>query len=229
MTFDGNTVWPKGTRLPEPVRPNPLDEVPGMVTPMSGILVVLTGPAGSGKDTLTQLLERDSALRKFPSVTTRPMRSGESQGRPYTFLRDSDFDALRDAEGLLNDVLVGGYRYGIQRDTLQEAYANGACLILHLTRDWALKVRSLFANTVLVLVKAPSVEEQTRRLRMRGHDEQEITRRLVDKEVQNPPEEGFDLVLVNETDRLDETYAKLMEFLYPRLKHCREPAEQPIN
>jgi guanylate kinase len=191
---------------------------------VAGTLVVLTGPAGSGKDALTQLLERDSALRKFPSITTRPMRPGELQGRPYTFVSDSDFDSLRDAEGLLNDVSVGGYRYGIQRDALQEAYANGACLILHLTRDWALKVRSLYANTILVLVKVPTVEEQTRRLRMRGHDDREIARRLDDKEVQDPREEGFDLVLVNETDSLDNTHTNLMTFLCPRLGHCCGPA-----
>jgi guanylate kinase len=187
---------------------------------LAGSLVVLTGPAGSGKDSLTQLLERDSALRKFPSITTRPMRPGESQGKPYTFLTEGDFDRLRAKNDLLNEVLVGGYRYGIQRNALQEAYNNGACLILHLTRDWALKLRQLYANTILVLVKVPTVQEQIRRLGLRGDSDQEIARRLGDREVQDPSEDGFDLVLINEFNRLEDAHAKLVAFLCPRLDRC---------
>jgi guanylate kinase len=190
---------------------------------MAGVIVVLVGAAGSGKDTLTQLLERDSALRKFPSITTRPMRQGESPGNPYIFLGDEEYDYLRDRQELLTNVSVGGYRYGIQRSALEEAYTHNRCLILHLTRDWAMKVRSLFPNSILVLVKAPTVDEQRRRLQRRGHSEREIARRLADDEVQNPAEKGFDLILVNEAERAHEAHATLLKFLLPRLIHCREP------
>jgi guanylate kinase len=184
---------------------------------MEGILLVLTGPAGSGKDALTEELGKNSRFRKFPSVTTRPIRPGESQRQPYVFLSDAEYDTLRDRGELLNDVVVGGFRYGIPRQALEEAYAKNEQLVLHLTREWALQVRELFPNTVLVLLKPPSRSEQIRRLQSRGATQGEVTRRLADVDVQSPPEEGFDLVLVNETDRLDETLSHLWAFMETQL------------
>jgi guanylate kinase len=183
---------------------------------LSGIFLVLSGPAGAGKDAVTRALEAVSDFRKFPSITTRPMRPGESPVNPYTFVSEVEFDALRGGDRLWNETIIGGHRYGIQKKRLEEAYLNGEHAVLHLTPQWGRRLKIRFADTALVLLRPPSLEEQIRRLRMRGAGDGEIAARMADAEVQDPADDGFDLVVTNRTGHLNETVRTLVDFLRSR-------------
>ena len=179
----------------------------------AGTILVLSGPAGAGKDSVTRELEACTSFHKFPSVTTRPMRPGETPSVPYTFVTDAEFDHLHASGRLWNQVWVGGFRYGIQRDELKRAYDRGDQIVLHLTPQWAHRLRCDFPAAVLVLLKPPSLLEQRRRLLHRGATNEEVQRRLTDADIQSPSSEGFDLVLVNETDRLHETVQRVVDLI----------------
>lgn len=129
------------------------------------------------------------------------------------FLAVDEFLALESSGGLLNHVVVGQHHYGLQAAQLDAALARGERLVLHLTHDMAQRLKGLYPGTLVVLVRAPSVEEQVRRLRARGATDEEIARRMADPEVQDPPEDGCDLVLVNETGEVEEVAQRILDAL----------------
>lgn len=183
-----------------------------------GTLLIMVGPSGAGKDTITAELAQVSSFRKFPSGTTRPMRPGESQGYPYTFASGDEFDRLKATEDLFNYLIIGGYFYFLDAVALREALECGQDLVLHFIHSEALRLKEFFPEALIALIILPSIEEQKRRLVSRGASQEEIERRMGDANVQNPPEVGCDLVLVNETDQLPKTLRRLQSFLHQARK-----------
>src|SRR5437763_12612762 len=81
-----------------------------------GFLLVLSSPSGAGKTTIThRLIERDPTLTLSVSVTTRPPRSGEIDGRDYQFIDQARFDHMVAAGELLEHAHVFGHHYGTPR------------------------------------------------------------------------------------------------------------------
>ena len=117
------------------------------------------------------------------------MRTGESQGHPYTFYSKKEYEELRKHGGLFNDVVLGPDNYFLQMDALERAAA-GEHIVLHLVYKTALEVREHFGNTKLVLVLPPDEGEQRIRLAGRGDSPETIERRLASEELQHPPEDG---------------------------------------
>ncbi|MHA1523574.1 MAG: guanylate kinase, partial [Alphaproteobacteria bacterium] len=89
-----------------------------------GVMLVVSSPSGAGKTTLTRkLLEDDSATSLSVSVTTRPPRDGEVEGRDYRFISQENFAVLRDSGALLEYAQVFGNAYGTPRDTIESQLA----------------------------------------------------------------------------------------------------------
>jgi guanylate kinase len=182
-----------------------------------GVLLVLAGTSGAGKGTLgRRLREQDRSLRWSVSWTSRPARPGEVAGVDYHFVSREEFEALRDAGGFLESFEVYGDLKGTPRQFVEDALAEGHDVMLELDVNGALKVRDVIPDAFLVFVRAPSREEQRRRLEARAADDPEaIERRLARAEAEEQVAAArFDAVIVN--DDVDRATAELTAILEAR-------------
>ena len=166
-----------------------------------GVLVVLAGTSGAGKGTIGQRLrEQDPRLRWSVSWTTRPPRPGEIEGVDYHFVTREEFERLRDAGGFLEWFEVYGDLKGTPRRFVVDSLAEGHDVMLELDVQGSLAVRRELPEALLVFVRAPSPEEQRRRIEARGADDPAaIERRLARAEAEEAiAREQFDAIIVND-------------------------------
>ena len=140
-----------------------------------GILFVISAPSGAGKTSLVKALrEREPSLGLAISHTTRPSRSGESDGVHYHFVSEVDFLAMIAAGAFLEHAQVFGNRYGTGEAKVREALAAGQDLLLEIDWQGARQVRARFPEAVTIFVLPPSSAELARRLRGRGQDSETV-------------------------------------------------------
>lgn len=162
---------------------------------------MVSGPSGVGKGSLVRrLLERDpDGLVLSVSVTTRPPRPGERDGREYLFVDDPRFDELAGAGALLEWATVFGDRYGTPADAVDAARGAGRDVILEIDVQGAEQVRERAPDAILILLVPPSLAELERRLRARGTESDErIRRRLAGARAELARAPAFDHVVVND-------------------------------
>ena len=136
-----------------------------------GLLVVISGPSGVGKDTVIhRLLELDRRLVYSVSGTTRPPRAGEKPDENYTFLEREQFEELVRKGAFLEHATYNGNLYGTFRDRVDSARDAGRDVVLKIDVQGAEQVRRLVPDAVSVFVVAPSTEELERRRVKRGSD-----------------------------------------------------------
>lgn len=148
---------------------------------------------------MRKLLELEPRLWFSVSATTRPLRAGETDGKDYLFLDRREFERIRDEGGFLEWFEVYGDLYGTPRAPVDEHLEAGDDVLLEVDVQGALAVREKYPDAVLVFVKAPSREEQRRRLLERGQDDPAaIQRRLAQAEQEERAADRFDAVVVND-------------------------------
>jgi len=166
-----------------------------------GPLIILSGPAGSGKTTLVRrvLAEDPHPLRVSVSVTTRAPRPGEVDGREYYFLSQQDFlDRVQRGEFLEHVEYVSGHRYGTLRAELDRLRGEGRVPLLELETKGALKVSREVPGAVTIFISAP-VDELERRLRERATESTgEIGERIALAREQLKEAGEFDHVVEND-------------------------------
>jgi guanylate kinase len=130
---------------------------------------VVTGPSGAGKGTLIRgLVERVHAVEVAISATTRPLRSGEVDGREYWFLSDEEFESRVQSGDFLEHVAyVSGRRYGTLHSEIDRIAGEGKVCVLELELEGALTVQETVEGSVTVFIAA-DVDELERRLRERA-------------------------------------------------------------
>ncbi|HEY0830924.1 MAG TPA: guanylate kinase [Candidatus Dormibacteraeota bacterium] len=136
-----------------------------------GLLVVISGPSGVGKDTLIRrLLELDRNLVYSVSGTTRQPRPGEKPDENYTFLTREKFEELVAKGAFLEHATYNGQLYGTFRDRVEKARSEGRDVVLKIDVQGAEQVRKLMPDAAFIFVVAPSEQELERRQVERGSE-----------------------------------------------------------
>jgi guanylate kinase len=136
-----------------------------MSQPSEGLLIVISGPSGVGKDTvLRRLFEIAPALKYSVSYTTRPPRPGEVDGRSYSFVSEPEFLRLIEQREFLEWAKVYDHYYGTSRRRVEESLARGEDIILKIDVQGATFVRRRKPDGLFIFITPPSTEELLNRL-----------------------------------------------------------------
>ena len=151
---------------------------------MNGMLIVISGPAGCGKDSiLNELFKRrdefENGLFYSVSATTRPKRNDEEDGTHYYFKTREEFEELIRQGAFIEHTEYCGNYYGTLKSTVTEALNARKNLILKIEVDGAANVRKQFDNCLSIFVLPPSIEELRRRLKGRSTEDDETIERRV--------------------------------------------------
>ncbi len=166
-----------------------------------GILIILSGPSGSGKDTVLRALkEVDSDVKVSVSMTTRNPRQGDVDGVDYYFVTREYFEKKIAENKMLEYAEYAGNYYGTPADPVDEMLRQGKAVFLEIEVQGAEKIRKRYDSVISIFLMPPSMRVLEERLRGRGtEDEETIQHRLfiASEEIRRAPE--YDYVVINDT------------------------------
>jgi guanylate kinase len=184
-----------------------------------GILIVLSGPSGTGKGTICkELLQTSPNLHYSISATTRSPRAGETDGVNYWFTAKGDFQSMVQADELLEWAEVYGNYYGTPRRYVTQMLHSGKDVVLEIDPQGALQIKAKFPQGVFVYIVPPSIRELAARINKRGTESPEV----IEKRLSAAYEElsfayKYNYVVVN--DEVDQATAKIASII--RAEKCR--------
>jgi guanylate kinase len=188
-----------------------------------GLMFVLSSPSGAGKTTLSRmLLKADRTVELSVSVTTRPCRPGEIEGRDYRFIDLARFEAMVKRNELLEWAEVFGYRYGTPRRPVEKALRAGRDVLFDIDWQGTQQLREKARDDLVsVFILPPTIKELHRRLQRRAQDSRAIIVSRMAKaaaEMSHWPE--YDYVIVNRD--IDDAFGQVQAILVAeRLKRER--------
>lgn len=172
-----------------------------------GVLLVLTGPTGAGKDALfAKLQEKNPSFGRVITTTSREMRPDEQEENPYYFISREKFEVLIEAGAFFEWVEFRGQLYGTQKKTLEQALTKNNDVLWHIdakgVKNIKEKVKSMFPRCVFVFLAAPDVTSLEQRVQK---DEGKVIHRwnkdLVSWELDQY--DDSDYLVVNHDEALD--------------------------
>ncbi|HKU81946.1 MAG TPA: guanylate kinase [Candidatus Tumulicola sp.] len=191
-----------------------------------GLLFVVSGPSGAGKDTLVEALVRDlPRLRYSISATTRAPRVAERDGEHYFFLAREEFEARMRGGQLLETREYNGHLYGTPRAYVEQSVAEGYDVVVKPEVNGALAVKAAYPDAVLIfLVPDRFSHLRERLLARRTETNEEIARRLEIGHQEMTFIRKFDYIVVNEQGHPEQAVRDLRAILHAeRLRIHRYP------
>jgi guanylate kinase len=185
-------------------------------------LFIVSAPSGSGKTTLCNRLLNDGlGLEDSVSVTTRPPRPGEKDGRDYIFVDDPSFRREIVKGSFLEYEDNFGYLYGTPRAFIERSLRKGRNVLLSVDVKGAMKVRRAYPReSVLIFILPPSVRELKKRLHLRKSDTAKvIAERLAVAKKEISYKKFYDYKIVN--NRIAGAYRKLKRVVLKEIEEDR--------
>lgn len=171
------------------------------------LLIVISGPSGVGKDAVIRSLQkRDLPLHFVVTMTSRPPRKGEEEGRDYFFVSREQFEGLIREEAFLEHAVVYADYKGVPKEQVRKAFASELDVVLRVDVQGARSLRQLYPEAVLIFLIPTNVQEWLQRLQTRSTEtDKDLDLRLATAKAELESLSEFDYVVVNAQDRLKET------------------------
>lgn len=141
----------------------------------NGLLLIISGPSGVGKTTITRGVERSIPGSVFSvSYTTRAKTEADKEGVDYHFISPDEFQQLIDQDAFLEWADVFGKRYGTRREWVDEQLARGRLVILEIDVEGAKQVKARMPDAFGIFILPPSEDELLRRLQNRKRESEDL-------------------------------------------------------
>ncbi|MBQ8816292.1 MAG: guanylate kinase [Lachnospiraceae bacterium] len=166
-----------------------------------GILIVVSGFAGTGKSTVVKMLAEKYSEQYALSIsmTTREPRKYETHGVEYFFSTKEEFERTIAEDGFIEHACYIGNYYGTPRKYVEEQLEAGKDVLLEIEIQGALQVKEKLPDTMLVFVMPPSAEILFNRLKGRGTETDDVIRKRMLRAVEESQGiEQYDYILVND-------------------------------
>jgi guanylate kinase len=166
-----------------------------------GLLIVFSGPSGTGKGTvLSAYFAKHPEAQFSVSATTRKPRPGEQDGREYYFVSREKFMQMKQNNELLESAEYCGNCYGTPRAPIEKALKDGKDVFLDIEVQGGAQIRRLLPESVGVFILPPSIQVLGERLRGRGTEAEEVVEnRLTAARREIPKAAEYDYAVVNDT------------------------------
>lgn len=185
-----------------------------------GLLVVISGPSGAGKDSIINevVKKRDANTWVSVSMTSREPRIGEIEGKDYFFVNKEEFQNNIKQDNFLEYAIYNGNYYGTPKKKINEYLNKGTDVILNIEIQGALQVKELIPEALFIFIMPPSMEELKKRLINRGTDsEEKILNRFKTAYQEINEVTKYNYVVVN--DDLEKAVDKVISIL--KAEKCR--------
>lgn len=181
-----------------------------------GKIIIISGPSGSGKTTLFKKLlakkELKNILVRSISVTTRPPRLGEVDGRDYIFVSLKMFMSKKKRGHFLESEKVFGNYYGTPKKNVLTLIKSGLHVLLCIDVNGAKHVCRRFPKAVRIFIKTSSIEALKERLTKRGSEDDEVVKtRLTRAQEELQEAKSYNYIIIN--DNLATAFKKLQSIV----------------
>lgn len=185
------------------------------------LVLVVSGPSGVGKDAiLNRMKERNFPFNFITTVTTRKRRAAEKDGVDYHFISEDDYQKILAKNGFLESAQVYGNWYGVPKEPVKAALAQGKDTIIKVDIQGAANIKKVLPEAVFVFILAPSAEELSKRLCQRRTEtpvDLQLRLKTAEKELQEISK--FDYAVMNPCNDVESAISDLMSIV--RAEKCR--------
>ncbi len=200
-------------------------DVPNISPPL---VIVLSGPSGAGKDAVLGHL-KNAAVSFFhvTTLTTRPIRPGEHDGRDYHFTTDANFKAAVAEGGMLEYAEVYGNWYGVPKAPVRLALSRGQDVVIKVDIQGAATIKKLVPEAVFIFLTTPTVSELETRLRERKTEttaDMELRLKTANREMSAIT--GFDYVVYNPRNGINQAVTDIAAII--KAEKCRVQPRRAI-
>jgi guanylate kinase len=176
-------------------------------------MIIVAAPSGAGKSSFVERIsQEDNRLVDIITFTTRQMRRGESQGHPYHFVGEDEFQKLLKEGFFVEHARVHTSWYGTPLGQIETAWKNGKCVIMDVDVQGADTFRRKFPDSKSVFILPPSIDELRRRVVKRdGQTPTDLEVRMQNAQREIARSHEFDFRLVN--DDFESSYRQFKKII----------------
>ncbi len=180
-----------------------------------GLLIVISGPSGSGKGTVVKALrEIAPEIGLSISATTRNPREGEEHAREYYFITREEFERMLGADEILEYTTYCENYYGTPKAEVERVTGEGRDLILEIEVDGAAQIKKKYPDSITIMLIPPDIKVLEERLRSRGTEEDSVVRARVDRAREEITlAAGYDYIVVNEDGAVEDCAKKILAIM----------------
>lgn len=163
-------------------------------------MIILAAPSGAGKSSFVEkICQEDGRLVDTVTYTTRAMRKGESEGKPYHFVSREQFEAKLKDNFFVESAVVHNHLYGTPYYQLEEAWKQEKCVIMDVDVQGAKTFKQKFPNAKTLFILPPSIDELRRRIQRRdGQVPKDLEVRMKNAELEMQQSSTFDRQIIND-------------------------------
>ena len=149
-----------------------------------GELIVFAAPSGAGKSALIkEIISNNENIELSVSATTRSPREGETHGKDYFFITDSEFNDLKKKDAFIESADVHGHQYGTLKAFVEERLENNISIVLDIDVQGFIQISNSIKEVISIFIIPPSLDELKKRLILRGLDADDVINRRMENAI----------------------------------------------